>query len=349
MICIPVFSSSLVQNAPGNGSDMNNFGVIRLLLASLVVFGHSPELIDGNRSREPLTEMFGVLSLGEAAVNGFFLVSGYLLIASILSSSLRDYFAKRITRIYPGFIVASLVCVLIVGPLAGGEHIHSGDVLRGILRILLLQPPQSNTAFLGLPHPDLDGSMWTISCEFFCYIMLAALAYLGVLKKPRYLLYGTVILLALVAVIHFVFGGQTQSLLGFMSAFLAGVCFRNYLTETRRNGLVALACGLLLILCLGNKWLAEPALITLGGYILFWFAERHIAPVVSGIGRHYDLSYGIYLYAWPIQNLLIWKLHLNDPAFVSCFALIGSALIAILSWKIVERPSFKFRRKLAAA
>jgi peptidoglycan/LPS O-acetylase OafA/YrhL len=328
---------------------MNNFGVIRLMLASLVIFGHSPELIDGNRSREPLTEMFGVLTLGEAAVNGFFLVSGYLLVASILSSqSLRDYFVKRITRIYPGFIVASLVCVLIVAPLAGGEHMHSGDVLRGILRIVLLQPPQSNTAFLGLPHPDLDGSMWTISCEFFCYTMLAALACLGVLKKPRHLLWGTVILLFLVAVIHFVFGGQTQNLLGFMSAFLAGVCFRIHLTEARRNGLVALACGLLLILCLGNKWLAEPALIALGGYILFWFAERHIAPVVSGIGRHCDLSYGIYLYAWPIQNLLIWKLQLNDPAFVSCFALIGSALIAMLSWKIVEKPSFKFRRRIAA-
>jgi peptidoglycan/LPS O-acetylase OafA/YrhL len=86
------------------------------MLAIAVIVGHTPELLDGNRSREPFTRLFGVLSLGEVAVDGFFLISGYLLTSSLLSNpSLRRYFVHRITRIYPGFLVAFFFCVFAAG------------------------------------------------------------------------------------------------------------------------------------------------------------------------------------------------------------------------------------------
>jgi peptidoglycan/LPS O-acetylase OafA/YrhL len=98
----------------------NNFNFMRLVFALLVILGHSPELVDGNQSREVLMRIFGTMTCGGFAVDGFFLLSGYL----IMQSWERQpdgwkFLKKRLLRIYPGFIVASLICAFVVGPLAG--------------------------------------------------------------------------------------------------------------------------------------------------------------------------------------------------------------------------------------
>jgi peptidoglycan/LPS O-acetylase OafA/YrhL len=97
----------------------NNFNLVRLLLALLVLLSHAPELIDGNRSQEILTRMFGTLSFGELAVDGFFLLSGYLIMQSWdAQPQAWPFLKKRMLRIYPGFVIATLVCAFAVGPLA---------------------------------------------------------------------------------------------------------------------------------------------------------------------------------------------------------------------------------------
>ena len=73
----------------------NNFGFLRLLFAILVIVSHSPEAIDGNRSREILTNIFGTISFGEFAVDGFFMISGYLIYKSYQNStSFKNYIFK---------------------------------------------------------------------------------------------------------------------------------------------------------------------------------------------------------------------------------------------------------------
>ena len=85
----------------------NNFNVLRLMLALAVILSHTYELIDGNREREILTQMFGTYSLGEIAVNSFFILSGLLIAASwCREPNLMLFTRKRILRIAPGFFVA---------------------------------------------------------------------------------------------------------------------------------------------------------------------------------------------------------------------------------------------------
>ena len=144
----------------------NNIGALRLLLATLVILSHCPQILDGNRSRELLTRIFGTMSFGEVAVDGFFIISGYLITKSYLSSSSpSDYLQKRILRIYPGFLASFWICVFAVAPLAGVRRsfFSAAMLIKQLLLSLLLQWPISRGAFQGMAFHELNSSMWTIS------------------------------------------------------------------------------------------------------------------------------------------------------------------------------------------
>ena len=156
----------------------NNFGFLRLLFATLVIISHSAELIDGNRSREPLTNLFGVLSFGELAVDAFFLISGYLVVQSFeRSDSTLSYLMKRIRRIYPGFLVAYIACVFVVAPLVGNDLtiMSFGNLAHVIFDASTLHEPPRVFGFADLPYPSLNGSMWTIQVKFRCYLLVVFL------------------------------------------------------------------------------------------------------------------------------------------------------------------------------
>lgn len=163
----------------------NAFGFLRLLLASLVIVSHTAELKDGNRSREILTNIAGTLSFGELAVDFFFIISGFLITRSFLrSSDIFSFFIKRAGRIYPAYIVAFLVCLLVVGPL-GGTPLPEWPrhVMRQLLNIPFLRCPSLPDVFVGQPYPFLNGAMWTLSYEFSCYSVVVILGICGFYKR----------------------------------------------------------------------------------------------------------------------------------------------------------------------
>lgn len=169
------------------GEHQNAFGFLRLLFASLVIVSHTIEVNDGNSRREPLTRLFGTLTFGQFAVAGFFLISGFLITASYLkSSSPEDYMRKRITRIYPGFIICSVICMVAFGPLGGGDPPvgvkHA--VIAPIIRALILCPPVMDNVFMGSHYRHLNGAAWTIQYELLCYIVVLALGTLRMIDKP---------------------------------------------------------------------------------------------------------------------------------------------------------------------
>lgn len=172
----------------------NNIGILRLFFASLVIVSHATSLTGVT---EPIASIFPGISMGVIAVDGFFIISGFLIAKSMVRiGSIAVYIEKRVLRIYPAFIFAYIFSVFIVGTI-----VHAKPWLQipeTFFRLLTLQPPLSYPGQLpGVQHfPALNGSMWTIPYEFRCYLLIAVLWGTGLLRR-RWIVLGLTCLLIL--------------------------------------------------------------------------------------------------------------------------------------------------------
>lgn len=341
----------------------NGFGALRLLFASMVIIAHTVELHDGRNHNEPLFRIFGTLTFGSLAVDGFFLISGYLIAASFISSP-RTYFAKRVRRIYPGFLVCYLLCVLVVAPIAGAKlaELTPSEWIRIFYRMVMLKAPEVRGAFSGVPVATINGSMWTISYEFRCYILAAVFGALGLYKRPKLFLSLTCGMLLGCAVLQYepfatwnsATPGVVASIVGepfqtvrLLAIFMTGTSFM--LWQPRLDGRIALIAGLLLIPALFLRAWSDVAIATLGGYVLFWCAFQIRRPVFLSLNSKDDISYGVYLYAFPLGNLILQSWPSAPVPVMGLLTWIAAAACGWASWELVEKPASAKRKSIPAA
>ena len=167
----------------------NNFNFLRFLAATMVIVGHSFPLYGS--SFDPLAKLTGTLSLGPLALYIFFIISGFLITKSWIDKpELISYFKKRILRILPGLILATLFGFLIIGPLTTTvslkdyfSDLGSWDYLRNIFFQTRNYIPHT------LEHNPystaINGSLWSLPVEFWMYIMVAILGLFGFLTKRK--------------------------------------------------------------------------------------------------------------------------------------------------------------------
>ena len=345
----------------------NNFDFLRLALAVLVVYSHTFQVLLGNagfRRTEPIYLLSrGQVTGGGLAVDAFFAISGFLIVHSWLSSrGLWSFLARRILRIYPAFIVVTAACLLLFGPLAShnGADYWRGLSPRQVVHMLALQKVEApGVASRFRDHFGIDEPTWTISYEFWCYLGVAALGGLGFYRRRRGVLLLFAAYLALSALhenwptafgrcpeflchglIPVPFTDEWPRLVAF---YLSGVCFflyRHRIPRSRR--LFWLSVGTLALCAALGRGL-DVAMPLFGTYALFYLAFGR-RPRLAALSRRADLSYGIYLYAWPIQVLLVlyWGQALT-PYTLMPLALALTTAFAWLSWHLVEAPCLRLK------
>jgi len=350
-----------VCDLPRTTLKSNNFDFLHFALAALVVFSHSFPLLQGNDSNEPLVQATGQLSLGMLAVNWFFVLSGFLITHSWLHKrDVRDYFRKRILRIFPAFVVAALFCVFVVGPLGSGDavtYLKKLNPAEFLTMTALLRGYTAPGIFTSLPFPNaVNGSLWTVQGEFWCYLLVALLGFVGAFRRgvfPVVALTGATLLysvqlwqgweMGLGKAEQFIAGPQEWPRL--LSYYLAGVVFYLYRDRIPLNVWGAIAASVIVLISAVFGAVVNLTLLVFGTYVLFYIAF-HSRINLRGFGRYGDFSYGLYLYSFPIQQLLVQQCHtLKAPFSLFLLALPLTIGIAVCSWYFVEKPFLRRKRR----
>jgi peptidoglycan/LPS O-acetylase OafA/YrhL len=330
----------------------NNCDFLRFFLASLVIFAHSFVMLSGTDRTEPLMILTGQLPSGALAVDGFFILSGLLVTSSLVRSrGTLDFLGKRARRIYPGFALAVLVGAFIVGPVAASDPripFAPGEIARTMQAIVTLKGDFQQYAFLDNPFPkSLNGSLWTISYEAWCYVGVMLLGLCGLLKRRTVL--AIFILSIAVSVVweamHPAVGvgflgrifGWPENWARLIPYYLSGVTFYLYRDRLPFSGRLAAASALALVVGAVVPHGLAVALPTFGAYLLFWIAFHPRLPLHDWAKRG-DFSYGIYLYAFPIQQLLVkfWRPHLS-PLLLFAISTPLAIAAGAASWHLVEK------------
>lgn len=345
----------LAAHIPGRD---NNFNLIRILAASAVLITHGFALATGSVMSEPLRERLG-MSVGSIAVDVFFVVSGFLVTASLKRSRCAiEYACSRALRILPGLAVMLALTVFVLGPamttLPLAAYLTDMTVYRYLgygLSLFAGVAHELPGVFEGVPFPgSVNGSLWSMPHEVRLYAGLLALWLLADLAERRWrgvfagaILFGAACLGALAAYRWYAWGGRSvQVWLAFM--FLAGA---SAFLLRERIQLAWVGCGVALKLMLVVAMLAPTAfpLIYLAS---LWYVVLCLAYLPGGPVRRYnrlgDYSFGLYIYAFPVQQTLASLAEGISVSFLNLFAWLISAALAIVSWHFVEAPALRWRQ-----
>ena len=342
----------------------NSLNFLRLVLAFCVVYSHASDLgwwgfrnvvVNGNE-------------LGTIAVYGFFGISGYLIAGSASRNSVGRYLWQRFLRIVPALWVCLVVTAFVFGAIALAINPlpHCGYVCY-----LKLHPGPFSFVYsnalvklnqLNVATPKLflaNGSLWTLFFEFLCYLLLAVLSFVGVLRHRGWValvalgIFGALLITTLAPSLNSMFNGQSNYILmNFMVlslAFLGGTLIYLYREQVPDSALLAVVSFIAFVATLhlpidGHAWTLNASKfgVFLLAYPLLWLGA-HLP--FYWIGSKNDYSYGVYIYAYPLTQLLV-SLGADRLGYWPFMGLTASVTLAfaVASWWLVEKHALRLKK-----
>ncbi len=326
----------------------NNFDFLRLLAALMVLYSHQRNLL--GLSDPGLDDR---LTPGVIGVCIFFVISGYLVTQSWQRDPNIFRFAfKRFLRIWPALFIVTCLAAFALGPLVSrlpsDEYLQHPLLMDYMKNLRLRMNFNLPGVFENNPFPNaVNGSTWTIPLEVRWYVILGIAGLVGIVRYP------IIVLFAVIGLALYQFGyyhAETNP-------------DRNYIRE---YGLFFCA-GTLLWLYRDPLWSRKTLLLyvsVLSGIFAFFLGQHMLGvlialaplvvvvgeastPILRRCGRFGDLSYGAYIYAFPVQQTLIWKFGKELPFSIHLImTLVITFACAWLSWHLIEKRALACKRFL---
>ncbi|AQT79171.1 acyltransferase [Mycolicibacterium litorale] len=345
----------------------NALNACRLAMATGVILYHSWAITGRHLTPAPAHQI-----LRDVWVDGFFAISGFLITWSWFKRPrIRDYFVARSLRILPGLWFCLAVTAFVIAPI--GVAIQGGSASKLLRSPAPIQYVLGNSAVMltqqgidgspsGIPVPGVwNGSLWTLIWEVLCYVAVALFGVVGLLRRRWFI--PTLLALTLLWSARlppwsmFADLAETQQAMNpqtavlfvqaivarFATMFLAGAFIyqvRNVLPA--RWWLV----GLSVAIVLAASFLPNYRILAA---VPLAYAVIATGALVRGkwLQLRTDLSYGVYVYGWPMQQLLvICGLGVLNPLLFAIVAVAATVPLAAISWFVVEKPSISLKTRL---
>ena len=337
----------------------NNFNLLRFIAASLVLYSHSFALVTGTGDAEPLRNSIG-MTFGIISVDVFFITSGFLIAGSFFGrNNIIAFVWARVLRIFPALIVAVAFCTFAIGLFftteLASEYLSNKQTYRYFLKnITLFFGVEYNLpgVFANTPHKyAVNGSIWTLPYEVEMYAYLAIigsiLIYFQKWFSNNYL--KTIFLcIAVIAVSgnianHF-HPFISDKFIRLFSLFFTGTAFYIW----RDSIYLSLKFFLLLIIPLSFSIVEKEVFFVIYSlsiaYLIFY-----IAYVPAGIIRNFnkvgDYSYGIYIYAYPVQQSIAALIPNVSIPMMIALSFFVTFILSFLSWHLIEKKALKMKNR----
>jgi len=354
----------------GNLKPQNNdLTMVRLLLATLVIYSHSFYAVRGN-DHDDLTPILGA-PISNYAVDGFFILSGFLVYRSLVTNnSLRFFALARLTRLWPALFVMT-VLVTLCGLAFTTSSLAGYFTGKDTLKFLFFNPTfvfygvNLTGVQCGAEPCNLNGSLWTLPWEARCYVILAALGALRLARaKPMtYLILPATLAFAVLwdvgtayGLNHMLGSGisyQFDRLDRLWFAFALGITA--YLFR-HRIPLSWWICLALLLVNVATQQLAPAAGLHARAVFMAYFVLclGFLGLRKTSVSSNWpDYSYGMYIYAFPVMFVLQRVFAFESPYALAVCNVLGTVPLAALSWHVIEKPALdqlkRYRKRMAAA
>jgi peptidoglycan/LPS O-acetylase OafA/YrhL len=345
-------NTQMVQLPPRQA---NNFDLLRILFAWFVIISHS-YVLNGLGATDPLFQATNQTFLFSfIGVKGFFIISGYLIFKSMMvSRSIPEYLVKRVLRIFPALAVVLLItlaAIYFIYPNNLVPFFKNKEILAYFLGNLILFKPHFfiSGIFNGQYSAAVNGSLWTIEYEFFFYVLILLFFYVRANKNLLKILLGLTVTAFLI--VRFFFYNWTlqthffiplESLFDLGPYFLMGSLLSLFDLEKlpAKNGI---ALFLLSVLILGTYIQVGHTVV----YFTLPFLVIYVGKKTSGLAAWVhtklgDPSYGIYLYAFPLQQILIY-FYKPSTFWLFVMSSIGAFVFGYFSWMLIEKKALALK------
>jgi peptidoglycan/LPS O-acetylase OafA/YrhL len=333
----------------------NNFDSLRFWAAMAVLWSHAFPIAEVSERHEPLFRLsHGQTTMGSLSVTTFFVISGYLITRSFVNTASPWRFVlARLLRIMPALLVVLLLVTFVLGPLVSSLPIGEYFSSAGPYRYLALQTTFTGWydelpgVFADNPVPWVNGSLWTLRYEIECYALIFLLGVSGLLDRRVTLALYLAGFVYLLLVPGLPATADMQPLpnkhveLGVR--FLAGALLYQFQVPLKGKLALAGAVVTLAALLFGHYALAARTVLP---YAVMYLAIGPSMVRMPNMARWGDLSYGIYIYAWPVSQLVV--LFSPRPHWFT-IAAIATPIVLILSfvsWHGIEKVALSFKKRV---